>query len=326
MLHLDGKSGALVDRAFSALPQLLRAGDLLVFNDTKVIKARLYGNKSTGGSVEALVERILPPIDGIQQVAMAHVRASKSPKAGARLQFANGIVAIVDGRNDDLFRLRFEGNKSVFEVLEAIGEVPLPPYISHQPESEDETRYQTVYAKHEGSVAAPTAGLHFDEQMLEALGQLGVGQEYVTLHVGAGTFRPVRDDDLTKHVMHSEWYNVPQQTADAVARTQALDGRVIAVGTTSLRTLESAAKSGLLEAGSAETALFVTPGFRFRVVDCLITNFHLPKSTLMMLVSAFAGHENTMRAYRHAVAERYRFFSYGDAMFIESASDRQASS
>ncbi len=317
LLHLNGVTGALADLRFTALTRLLAKGDLLVFNDTKVIKARLHGAKETGGTVEVLIERILPSADAVQRRALAHVRASKSPKAGAVLHFGDGISAVVEGRRDDLFELEFIGERSVFDILDRIGEVPLPPYIDHTALSEDESRYQTVYAKHAGSVAAPTAGLHFDEELLLALTNLGVDQAFVTLHVGAGTFRPVRDDDLSKHVMHSEWYNVPTETADAIARAKAASKRVIAVGTTSMRTLESAAVGSAVRAGSAETSLFVTPGYEFQVVDALVTNFHLPKSTLMMLVSAFAGHTNVMRAYKHAVAERYRFFSYGDAMFME---------
>jgi S-adenosylmethionine:tRNA ribosyltransferase-isomerase len=317
LLHLNGKGGGLADRYFTDLPDLLRTGDLLVFNDTKVIKARLHGLKSTGGSVEVLIERVLPEQCDRQHRALAHVRASKSPKAGARLLFAHGVAAVVEGRQDDLFLLNFEGDKNVFELLAQVGEVPLPPYITHAPADDDESRYQTVYAKHAGSVAAPTAGLHFDQDMLALLESRGVGLAFVTLHVGAGTFRPVRDADVSKHVMHQEWYVVPEETVAAVTQAKAEHSRVITVGTTSMRTLESAAQGGSLMAGSAETALFITPGYEFRVADCLITNFHLPKSTLMMLVSAFAGHQNTMRAYAHAVAERYRFFSYGDAMFIE---------
>jgi S-adenosylmethionine:tRNA ribosyltransferase-isomerase len=316
LLRLDGQSGAVADMRFVELPRLLQQGDLLVFNDTKVIKARLHGAKESGGSVEALIERILPAVDGPQRTALAHVRASKSPKAGARINFASAVSAVVEGRQDDLFLLRFEGDASVFEVLERIGEVPLPPYIDHSAQADDESRYQTVYAKHAGSVAAPTAGLHFDDELLARLAGNGVKQAFVTLHVGAGTFRPVRDDDVSKHVMHREWYNVPPETAAMIAQTKSSGGRVIAVGTTSMRTLESAASAGGVRPGAAETTLFVTPGFNFQVVDALVTNFHLPKSTLMMLVSAFAGHQNVMRAYEHAVAQRYRFFSYGDAMFM----------
>jgi S-adenosylmethionine:tRNA ribosyltransferase-isomerase len=323
LLHLDGNTGNSVDRQFLDLPDLLRTGDLLIFNDTKVIKARLHGRKSTGGSVEVLVERILREQGDRQQRTLAHVRASKSPKAGARLLFPHGVAAVVEGRRDDLFELHFEGDKNVFELLSQVGEVPLPPYITHAPADDDESRYQTVYAKHAGSVAAPTAGLHFDQEMLALLECRGVRLGFVTLHVGAGTFRPVRDDDVSKHVMHQEWYVVPEETVAAVAKAKAENSRVITVGTTSMRTLESAAQCGSLVAGSAETSLFITPGYDFRIADCLITNFHLPKSTLMMLVSAFAGHQNTMRAYAHAVAEGYRFFSYGDAMFIERSENRK---
>ncbi len=319
LLYLEGKSGQWQDRQFVDLTRLLRPGDLLVFNDTQVIKARLHGHKDSGGGVEVLVERVLPAADGVQRVALTHLRASKSPKPGSGLVFADGVRAVVARRIDDLFELHFAGAASVFEILDRIGEVPLPPYISHDADLNDESRYQTVYAKHPGSVAAPTAGLHFDEAMLATLAEQGVGQAFVTLHVGSGTFRPVRDDDISKHIMHSEWYQLSAETVHAIAITRAHGGRVIAVGTTSLRTLESAARTGTLTAGTSETALFVTPGYAFRVVDCLLTNFHLPKSTLMMLVSAFAGHANTMQAYQHAVDARYRFFSYGDAMFVERA-------
>jgi len=317
MLHLDGAADSVTDRQFIDLPNLIKPHDIFVFNDTKVIKARLFGIKETGGSVEVLVERILPAIDGIANVAMTHVRASKSPKPGSRLLFANQVTAVMVRRVEDLFELAFEGDASVYDILAKIGEVPLPPYITHEAVGEDESRYQTVYAKVDGSVAAPTAGLHFDEAMLAALQARGAALAYVTLHVGAGTFRPVRDDDIAAHKMHSEWYSISEATVAAINQAKARGGRVIAVGTTSLRTLESASKNGALHAGSGETTLFVTPGFQFQTVDRLVTNFHLPKSTLMMLVSAFAGYENTMAAYRHAVVNQYRFFSYGDAMLIE---------
>jgi S-adenosylmethionine:tRNA ribosyltransferase-isomerase len=317
MLHLDGNTGTLADQQFIDLPNFIRPNDIFIFNDTKVIKARLHGQKETGGTVEVLVERILPDADGVSRVALSHVRASKSPKPGSKIAFAQGITATMTHRVDDLFALNFAGDKSVYEVLELIGEVPLPPYITHEADDVDESRYQTVYAKVDGSVAAPTAGLHFDEAMLETLKARGANLVYVTLHVGAGTFRPVRDDDIAKHVMHSERYSVSEEAVNAIDKARANGGRVIAVGTTSMRTLESASASGTLRAGASETALFITPGFQFQTVDRLITNFHLPKSTLMMLVSAFAGYENTMRAYRHAVDARYRFFSYGDAMLIE---------
>ena len=313
LLHVDGPSGAIVDRQFADLAELVAPDDILVFNNTKVIKARLHGRKETGGSAEVLIERVLA--DGRR--ALAHVRASKSPKAGSRILFEGDVVATMVRRVEDLFELHFEGELGVHEILERFGEVPLPPYITHQADSEDEQRYQTVYAKYAGSVAAPTAGLHFDETMLATLRAKGAALTYVTLHVGAGTFQPVRDDDLSKHVMHREWYDVPGETVDAIASAKAAGGRVVAVGTTSVRTLESASRSGRLEAESAETQIMITPGYTFRTVDRLITNFHLPKSTLMMLVSAFAGTENIQRAYSHAVAARYRFFSYGDAMLLE---------
>ena len=312
LLHLDAAS-ALHDRLFADLPGLLRPGDLLVFNDTRVIKARLTGHKASGGKIEVLVERILEP-----DRALAHVRASKSPGAGTVLRLAGAFDATVLGREGDLFDLRFPA--PVLDLLEAHGATPLPPYITHAPGAEDDARYQTVYAREPGAVAAPTAGLHFDDDMLARLRQADVGQAFVTLHVGAGTFQPVRAENLADHVMHSEWYTVSQATADAVARARAGGGRVIAVGTTSVRALESAAAQtdGTLRAAQGDTRLFITPGYRFRAVDALITNFHLPQSTLLMLVSALAGMEPIRRAYAHAVAARYRFFSYGDAMFIET--------
>jgi S-adenosylmethionine:tRNA ribosyltransferase-isomerase len=317
LLHLDGNSGVLADCHFTDLPSFLAPNDILVFNDTKVIKARLNGHKETGGSVEVLIERVLPAEDGVARLALAHVRASKSPKPQSRLLFAKGHAATMQRRVDDLFLLEFDSEAGVHAVLEDIGNVPLPPYIVHDADAEDESRYQTVYARHAGSVAAPTAGLHFDEAMLDTLRAKGVATAYVTLHVGAGTFRPVRDDDISRHVMHSEQYEVTAETVAAIRHARERGGRVIAVGTTSMRTLESASRDGTLRAGAAETNIFITPGFQFQTVDRLITNFHLPKSTLMMLVSAFAGHSDTMNAYRHAVAAQYRFFSYGDAMLIE---------
>jgi S-adenosylmethionine:tRNA ribosyltransferase-isomerase len=295
------------------LPDLLRAGDVLVFNDTKVIKARLRGRKDTGGEVEVLVERILDP-----SRALAHVRASKPPRAGRQIRLARGGVVEVLGREGELYELLFLDGP-VLDVLEAWGEVPLPPYIEHVPQAEDEKRYQTVYARAPGAVAAPTAGLHFDAAILDALRAKGVALASLTLHVGAGTFQPVRVDDVSRHVMHSEWYSVPQETVDAIAAAKARGGRVVGVGTTTLRALESAAATGELAAGTAETRLFIVPGYRFHVVERLLTNFHLPRSTLLMLVSAFAGTENIRRAYAHAVKERYRFFSYGDAMLLERA-------
>ena len=316
LLHLDGNSDVMADRQFRDLPSLIQPNDVLVFNNTKVIKARLHGHKDTGGSVEALVERVLP--DGV--TALAHVRASKSPKPESRITFTGGITAEMMGRRDDLFELKFDGPLAVLEILEKIGEVPLPPYIEHSADADDESRYQTVYARHPGSVAAPTAGLHFDEPMLNTLRDKGVRLAYVTLHVGAGTFRPVRGE-ISEHVMHSESYQVPPETVAAIERAKVQDGRVIAVGTTSMRTLEAASRSGALQAEAGETQIFITPGYAFQTVDRLITNFHLPKSTLMMLVSAFVGTQNIQKAYAHAVVQRYRFFSYGDAMLLERKTD-----
>ena len=312
LLHLDGASGTLADGRFGDLPQFLRPGDLLVFNDTRVIKARLFGVKGSGGKLEVLIERVLD-----EHHALAHIRASHAPKPGSGLLLAGAIAATVEERQGELYRLRFAGETPLLELLEQYGSLPLPPYITHAPEALDETRYQTVYAREPGAVAAPTAGLHFDPAMLETLEKMGVKTAYVTLHVGAGTFQPVRVEDIAEHHMHSEWYTVPQRTVDSIRLAGAEGGRVMAVGTTSLRALESAAAGGELLAGSGETNIFIFPGYRFKVVERLLTNFHLPKSTLMMLVSAFGGMENIRRAYRHAVEQRYRFFSYGDAMLIE---------
>ena len=313
LLHLDGRTGEMRDRMFRDLVELVDARDVLVFNDTKVIKARLHGRKDTGGEVEILVERILDA-----SRALAHVRASKPPKPGRQIVLARGGIVEVLDRRGDLFELLFLDGP-VLDVLEAWGEVPLPPYIEHAPEAEDERRYQTVYARAPGAVAAPTAGRHFDAEVLDALRAKGVALASLTLHVGAGTFQPVRVEDVSRHVMHSEWYGVPQETVDAIAAAKARGGRVLAVGTTTLRALESAAAAGELAAGTAETQLFIVPGYRFRVVERLLTNFHLPRSTLLMLVSAFAGTANIRRAYAHAVKSRYRFFSYGDAMLLERA-------
>ena len=312
---LDGRSAPPVDRVFRELPALLEPGDLLVFNNTKVIKARLYGAKASGGAVEALVERVLP---GTREV-WAHLRASKSPKPGAVVSFAEGAFqAEVLGRcgpDNGLFHLRLSGDP--FALLEQYGHVPLPPYIEHGDSEDDVRRYQTVFAKEPGAVAAPTAALHFDEGVLAALAARGVGTAHVTLHVGAGTFQPVRVDKIAEHKMHSEWFEVEPATVAAIDACRARGGKVVAVGTTTLRALESAAQGGALVAGARETDIFITPGFEFRVVDRLVTNFHLPKSTLMMLVSAFAGYEHIMALYRHAIEQRYRFFSYGDAMLLE---------
>lgn len=312
LLHVDAAAGTFIDRMFADLPKLTRPGDLVVLNDSRVIKARLRGEKASGGRVEVLIERITG-----EHEALVHLRASKKPRPGARLWLAGAIEARVEGREGDLFRLYFDPARSVLDWLEAYGEVPLPPYINRPALAEDVKRYQTVYAREPGSVAAPTAGLHFDAAMLRKLEASGVQIAWVTLHVGAGTFQPVRVDDIHAHRMHSERYVIPEATVQAVQATRERGGRVLAVGTTSLRTLEAAAAGGELRAGSGETDLFITPGYRFRVVDRLLTNFHLPRSTLLMLVYAFGGTELMRRAYAHAVRARYRFFSYGDAMLIE---------
>ena len=312
LLRLDGVSGALIDSQFAQLPDDVASGDVMVFNDTRVIKARLTGARDSGGKIEVLIERVL----GADR-ALAQVRASKSPRAGSRLTLTGSVVAEVLGRQGEFFELRFEDCADIFALLERHGSVPLPPYITHDAGAADEERYQTVYARAPGAVAAPTAGLHFDAVMLETLKQQGVIVAHITLHVGAGTFQPVRVSDLREHQMHSEWYDVPPAVVEAIRAARARGSRVMAVGTTSLRALESAAAGGELKAGTGDTRLFITPGYEFRVIDRLLTNFHLPKSTLMMLVSAFAGTENIRRAYQHAIAQRYRFFSYGDAMLIE---------
>ena len=312
LLHLDGARGIYRDREFRDLHGLVDAGDVVVMNDTRVIKARLTGRKQSGGQVEVLIERVLD-----HERTLAQVRASKSPRAGTRLLLAHGAVAEVLGRQGEFFELRFTDCDDVFALLERSGSVPLPPYIEHEPDASDDARYQTVYARNPGAVAAPTAGLHFDNALLAALKARGVELAWLTLHVGAGTFQPVRVENLAEHTMHAERYTLPQPTVDAIAAARAAGRKIIAVGTTTLRALESASASGELRAGSAETRLFIVPGYRFRVVDRLITNFHLPRSTLLMLVCAFAGTDNIGRAYRHAVKSRYRFFSYGDAMLIE---------
>ncbi len=317
---LDGRADDPVDRHFRDLPGLLRAGDLLVVNDTAVIKARLLGTKASGGAVEALVERV--EADG---VVLAHVRASKSPKAGSRIRFADAFEAEVIGRAGDdgsLFRLRFPDDP--YALLDHHGHVPLPPYIARADDGDDVARYQTVFAERPGAVAAPTAALHFDAALLAAIAERGIERTAVTLHVGAGTFLPVRGESIEGHVMHSERFEVGPEATRAIAAARARGGRIVAVGTTSLRALEAAALRGgdVLAPASGETDLFITPGFRFRVVDMLLTNFHLPKSTLLMLVSAFAGHARMRALYAHAIAARYRFFSYGDAMLLARADGR----
>jgi len=311
LLHVDGDR--LADRAFTDIVELLAPGDLLVFNDTRVLKARFFGVKETGGKVEVLVERVVD-----DRTVHAQVRASKSPQAGSRIRLADAFDVEVGERIGEFYTLRFPSD--VFELIDTHGRLPLPPYIEHAADAFDEQRYQTVYAKQPGAVAAPTAGLHFDQPLLDRLRDKGVQFAYVTLHVGAGTFQPVRAENLAEHKMHSEWYTISQPTVDAVRAAKAAGRDVVAVGTTSMRALESASQTGELRAGSADTALFITPGYVFKTVDRLITNFHLPKSTLLMLVSAFAGYPQIRAAYAHAIAQRYRFFSYGDAMLLKNTS------
>ena len=313
MLHVDGASGEIADRQFLDFPSLLRAGDLLVFNNTRVMAARLHGQKATGGKVEILIERILEPTR-----CLAHVRASKSPKVGSTLLVEDAQIIMV-ARHDNLFELQLDSAGDFYQLMESYGHMPLPPYIDRDDGADDEERYQTVFAKEMGAVAAPTAGLHFDDAMLQSLTDMGVEQVEVTLHVGAGTFQPVKTENLDEHIMHSEWLSVSEETVEKINACKARGGRVVAVGTTSVRSLETAAKDGELKPYQGDTRLFIRPGYQFQVVDLLLTNFHLPQSTLLMLVSAFAGYENIMRAYRHAVEQRYRFFSYGDAMLLERA-------
>ena len=314
LLCVDGHSGALEHRRFADLLELLEPGDLLVFNDTRVIPARLHGHKASGGKVEMLLER---PLDSHR--GLAHIRSSKSPKPGTELIFEGDIHAVVEGRRDALFELRFLGDTPMIALLEKHGHMPLPPYITRDDELSDRERYQTVYARRDGAVAAPTAGLHFDQPLLDALAEKGVNSAFVTLHVGAGTFQPVRVDNILEHHMHSEWIEVSEAACQKVRDTQAAGKRVIAVGTTSVRCLESAclkSSDGQIAPYSGDTDIFIYPGYEWRCVDALITNFHLPESTLLMLVSAFAGYDHMMRAYRTAVDERYAFFSYGDAMLL----------
>lgn len=309
---LDGRQAPPVDRIFKTLPDLLQPGDLLVFNDTQVIKARLFGEKATGGKLELLIERVL---GGPQHEVVAHMKVSKKPPVGATLHMVGGFTATLLGRwpDDEGPLFRFALSDDPYALMQAHGHVPLPPYITHEDTAEDESRYQTVFAKNPGAVAAPTAALHFDEGVLAGLKVRGVETAHVTLHVGAGTFQPCKTENIAEHTMHSEWYQVPESTAQAIAAAHARGARVVAVGTTTVRTLESWAKTGLT---SGDTNIFITPGFEFKVVDLLITNFHLPKSTLMMLVSAFAGYDHIMALYQHAIAQQYRFFSYGDSMLL----------
>jgi S-adenosylmethionine:tRNA ribosyltransferase-isomerase len=310
LLHVT--ADGLTDLQFDDFCQQMRAGDVMVFNDTRVIKARLFGEKASGGQVEALIERVLDA-----HTALAQVRASKSPKPGSRLLFAGQWQAEMVERQGDLFKLRFLAETDLYAILEASGKLPLPPYIDRSAENHDDERYQTVYARERGAVAAPTAGLHFTEAMLAQLAARGVKLCRLTLHVGAGTFQPVRVEQIEQHQMHAEIYDIPPETCAAIAQAHADGRQVLAVGTTSLRALEAAAQGGTLQGGRGETRIFITPGYRFRVVDRLLTNFHLPKSTLLMLVSAFAGMQTIKSAYAHAIEHGYRFFSYGDAMLLE---------
>ncbi|MCP8688688.1 tRNA preQ1(34) S-adenosylmethionine ribosyltransferase-isomerase QueA [Marinobacterium sedimentorum] len=311
LLCLEGDSGAIEHRAFSDILTLLNPGDLLVFNDTRVIPARLFGEKASGGKVEVLIERVL---DARQ--ALAHVRASRAPKPGTELLLEGAVRAEVTGRRGNLFELSFDIDRHLVEVLEEFGHMPLPPYMKRDDQQSDRERYQTVYNRNPGAVAAPTAGLHFDNELLAQLEARGVQQAFVTLHVGAGTFQPVKVEQVQDHQMHAEFIEVSEAVCQAVRDTRARGGRVVAVGTTSVRCLETASRSGEIAPYSGDTDIFIYPGYEYRTVDALITNFHLPESTLLMLVSAFAGYDGIMQAYREAVAERYRFFSYGDAMFL----------
>lgn len=308
---LDKATGEIAHKQFFNIADYLSAGDLLIFNNSKVIPARLFAQKPTGGQVEILIERVLS-----NQKILAHVRASKAPKAGAELVLQNGSKLVCEGRDEDLFILTLQADHTIWEVMDAIGHMPLPPYIERVDEDFDKERYQTVYADPKGSVAAPTAGLHFDHELLDQLKAKGVNFAFVTLHVGAGTFKPVKIENITEHKMHSEWIDVPESVVDAIKHTKAAGKKVVAVGTTSVRSIETAAQSDELKAFQGDTAIFIYPGYQFKVIDAMITNFHLPGSTLLMLISAFAGIENVRHAYQVAIKEQYRFFSYGDAMLI----------
>ncbi|CAM4210014.1 tRNA preQ1(34) S-adenosylmethionine ribosyltransferase-isomerase QueA [Shewanella aquimarina] len=313
LLTLDGNSGAVADRQFTDILEMVNPGDLMVFNNTRVIPARVFGQKQTGGKLEILVERMLD-----DKRILAHVRSSKSPKPGTIICLDGGYEMTMLARHDTLFELELNSESIILEVLEEVGHMPLPPYIDRPDEDADKERYQTVYNQNPGAVAAPTAGLHFDDALLAALKEKGVNVAFVTLHVGAGTFQPVRVDSILDHKMHSEWAEVPQDVVDQIKATKAAGNRVIAVGTTSVRSLESAAKAseGELKAYSSDTDIFIYPGYEFQIVDAMVTNFHLPESTLIMLISAFAGFDEVKNAYQHAIAQKYRFFSYGDAMFV----------
>jgi len=314
LLYLNSSLGQLLDQQFVDLKNHLRSGDVMVFNDTRVVKARLFGHKESGGKVEVMVERVLD-----DHHVLAVIRASHAPKPGGKLLLAGCIPVMVVDRGEAFYTLRFMHETPVHALLENYGHLPLPPYIDRQASAEDESRYQTIYAKNAGAVAAPTAGLHFDQTLLDQLRANGVVIAYVTLHVGAGTFQPVRVENIADHAMHSEWFNIPPDTVTAIEQAQARGGRIFAVGTTTLRALEASATQhkGRVFPGFGETDIFITPGYRFQVVECLLTNFHLPRSTLLMLVSAFGGLEAIRAAYRHAIVKKYRFFSYGDAMLIE---------
>jgi S-adenosylmethionine:tRNA ribosyltransferase-isomerase len=312
LLHCKAHTQTFNDLTFTDLPKLIKQGDLLVLNNTEVIPARIFGKKASGGKVEFLLERIID-----EHTVLAQLRASKSPKTGTEISFNNDVVANIKGRQDDFYVLEFEQGTFIKQFLLNHGQTPLPPYIQHAPQQIDRERYQTVYAKHMGAVAAPTAGLHFDETLLRTIQAKGVELAYITLHVGAGTFQSVREEKISEHKIHSERLIISEKVCRQIKACVNRNGRVIAVGTTSVRALESAALHGELQAYDGDTNLFIYPGFKFKIVDALITNFHLPKSTLLMLVSAFAGYETTMSAYRHAIEQGYRFYSYGDAMFIE---------
>ncbi|WP_239351336.1 tRNA preQ1(34) S-adenosylmethionine ribosyltransferase-isomerase QueA [Snodgrassella communis] len=309
LVALPGQQPA--DSEFTRLADYIAAGDVLVFNNTRVMKARLFGHKASGGQIEALIERVLDA-----HTALAHVRSSKSPKPGTELIFEGGMQAQMQARQGELFILHFAGEQTVWELLAAHGHLPLPPYITRSADNDDDERYQTVYAKHEGAVAAPTAGLHFTDTIMQQLRDKGVHLAEVTLHVGAGTFQPVRVENIAEHHMHSEWYDVSEKVVAEIEAAHARGNKVWAVGTTAVRALESAARSGKLQAGQGDTNIFITPGYQFKVIDRMITNFHLPKSTLLMLVSAFSGYDEIRAIYQHAIAAQYRFFSYGDAMLL----------
>ncbi|WP_448548253.1 tRNA preQ1(34) S-adenosylmethionine ribosyltransferase-isomerase QueA [Thalassotalea fusca] len=316
LMALEGNSGGIEDLQFTAILEKVNAGDLLVFNNTRVIPARMFGKKASGGKVEVLVERLLD-----EHRVLAHIRASKSPKIGTEIVLEDKVTATMVARHDALFELHFQGEENVLSILEEIGHMPLPPYIDRPDEDSDKERYQTVFNEKPGAVAAPTAGLHFDDELLAKLKAKGVNLAFVTLHVGAGTFQPVRVDEIADHIMHAEYVEVPEEVVQQINETKAAGKRVIAVGTTSVRSLESAAKAAKAKGTPlapfyGDTDIFITPGYEFEVVDALVTNFHLSESTLLMLVSAFSGYDHIMRAYKHAVSEKYRFFSYGDAMFL----------